>query len=123
MNTTFYYASLWDVEGPDDIRPSFSPDGGPNRPLNGSETGSFTLSAYRSVGIPGYLTRPDFNGSTYSGDSNLPGHLDFSFKIAFSTTPIDASVFAPSAVPEPGTWALALLGMAALAGHRHRVRS
>lgn len=114
MSTTFYYASLWDVDSPEDIHPSFNLHHGRIRPLSGSETGSFTLAAYRGVGIPGYLTRPDFNGSTYSGDTNLPGHLDFSFQIAFSTTPIDPSVFLPRAVPvpEPATWALMLIGLA-----------
>ena len=45
---------------------------------------------------------------------NLPGHLDFSYRIAFSTTPIDSSVFLPPAVsvPEHSTLALMLIGLA-----------
>lgn len=116
MNTTFYYASLWNVDSPADIHPEFILGNGGLGPLSGSETGSFTLADYRRIGIPGYLTRPDFRGSTHALDRNrnLPGHLDFSYQIAFSTTPIDASVFLPPAVsvPEPSTLALMLIGLA-----------
>lgn len=120
LATQFYFAELWDVVGATDIHPQFNSGA---RPLSGSQTGNFTVAGYNSFGIPGFPTVLDFSAATQSLDSNLAGRVGFSYQIAFSTTPIDASVFAPSAVPEPGTWALALLGVAALVGHRHRVRS
>lgn len=118
MNTTFYYAALWDIDSPADIGPSFSLNGGPSRPLSGSETGSFTLAAYRGAGIPGYLSGPDFSAGTRSGDNNLPGQMIFSFQLAFATTPIDSSVFAP--VPEPASWALMMIGVAGTLAARRR---
>ena len=121
LATRFYFAELWDVVGAPDIHPQFNSGA---RPLSGSQTGNFTVAGYNSFGIPGFPTVLDFSAATHSLDSNLAGRVGFSYQIAFSTTPIDASVFAPSAaVPEPGTRALALLGMAALAGQRRRVRS
>ena len=103
--------------GAPDIHPQFNSGA---RPLRGSQTGSFTEGRERSFGSPGVPTVLDFGAATHSFDRNLAGRVGFSYQIAFSTTPIDASVFAPSVVPEPGTWALALLGMAA--GQRHRDR-
>ncbi|MSV29549.1 MAG: hypothetical protein EXQ52_12525 [Bryobacterales bacterium] len=104
-NTTFYYAALWDIDAPSDIHPSFDAHGvHPVVPLShGTATGSFTLGGYYSVGAQGFPTIPAFNAGTYSFDSNSPGLMDFSYRIAFSTTPIDADVFASAAVPEPGT--------------------
>ena len=118
--TRFYFAELWNIVGPPDIHPEFNSG---TRPLSGSQTGDFTVAEYNSFGIPGFPTSLDFSAATFSLDSNQPGQMGFSYQLAFSTTPIDASVFAPSAVPEPGTWALALVGMAALVGQRRRVRS
>lgn len=123
LNTRIYYAAVWDLASPADIHPSFSVNGGPFQPLSGAETGSFTVAGYNAVGIPGYPTRPAFNASTFSLDTNLPGRMDYSYRIAFATTPIDSSVFA--AVPEPATWALVLVGLAATlarAGAGARVR-
>ena len=109
--TRFYWASQWEVLAPADIHPDYNFNGGVAEPLMGSDSGSFTLQDWYSFGIPGFLTRHELGAATFSGDSNRPGHMDFSYQIAFSTTPIDSSVFIPLAVPEPAPWALMLIGL------------
>ncbi len=118
---TIYFASIWEVDSPGDIHPGFDQYRSQPWPLSGSETGSFR----NSVVWPGYSNRVAVQAATYSGDTNLPGHLDFSYRIAFSTTPIDTRVFLPPAVPVPvpATWGLMLAGLAGAVVVRRNARS
>src|SRR5205823_3554817 len=95
-------------------------------PLHGSATGSFTmLQTYYLIGAAYYPTSVGFTASSNSGDSNLPGTMNFSYKFALSTTPIDAGVFAPaaSAVPEPAPWVMLLVSVACFAVGRVKRRA
>ncbi|MSV27933.1 MAG: hypothetical protein EXQ52_04200 [Bryobacterales bacterium] len=52
--------------------------------------------------------------------AGFPGTMEFCLQIAFSTTPIDASVFdaSTSGVPEPATWLMLLPPLAVFIGWR-----
>src|SRR5207302_10238855 len=109
-------------DAPFDIHPGIGNDDCyASCPLHGSATGSFTmLYTYYLTGHAYFPTGVGFSAGTSSGDTNLPGTMDFSYRIALSTTPIDASVFAPpvSAVPEPATWLMLLVPLAGLVALR-----
>lgn len=124
--TRFYYASQWNVTSPADIHPFFEAQFLVSPPLGGTATGSFTLGELASYGITGFPTTPSFAAGTHSLDRNAPGRMEFSYEIAFSTTPIDASVFVTNSVPDAGS-SLALLvpvcGLMAVVARRQRTRA
>ncbi|MSV27932.1 MAG: hypothetical protein EXQ52_04195 [Bryobacterales bacterium] len=120
--TTFYFAALWDIHSPSDIHPSFYVAMHSPVPLfHGTATGSFTPGNNHSFGLPDFPSNPQFGAGTQSFDSNSPGLMDFSYQIAFSTTPIETSVF--NSAPEPATWlmlAAPLAGIIAWRASRRR---
>ena len=119
--TTFYFAALWNINSPSDIHPSFFVAMHSLVPaFHGTATGSFTPGINHSFGLPDFPSNPQFAASTHSFDSNSPGLMDFSYQIAFSTTPIDASVFSASTsgVPEPATWLMLLPPLAGIIAWR-----
>lgn len=111
--TTFYYAAKWTTsENGGGIMPDISVGGpgGIGRILHspahpppvvtpsGSFTGSFKLSDFNAPNVTSMSFAVGLNphGLLQVLPNNLESSLDFSFSIAFSTTPIDADVFAPS---------------------------
>lgn len=125
IRTTFYFAAVWDMAAPADLHPSFDATGAHLLvpPFHGSSTGSFELAPrFFQTGSALFTTAVIFNAATLAQDSNRPGNVDFSYRIALSTTPIDASVFdpTPSAVPEPGTCLLLAGPIAGLIARRWR---
>jgi hypothetical protein len=122
--TTMYYAAIWSINAPAAIHPGF--DVASVHPVapqaGGSALGSFKQQDWFSFGIPGFPSRPTFIAETWSLDQNPPGSMLFSYRIAFSTTPIGADVFDPPAgnVPEPTTYLLSAAGLAVLAVLRGR---
>jgi hypothetical protein len=117
--TPFYYAAIWAIGAPDAIHPTFDVASvHPTTPLAaGSAVGTFRQQDFTSVGIPGFPSRPSFGAATFSLDSNAPASMTYSYRIAFSTTPIGVGVFDPpvSAVPEPSSFLLFAAGLALLA--------
>jgi hypothetical protein len=125
INTTFYFAAVWDMAAPSDLHPAIDAPGAHLLvpPFHASSTGSFELAPrFFQTGNPWFSTNVFVAASTFAQDSNRPGTVDFSYRIALSTTPIDASVFdpAPSAVPEPSTCALLAGPIAGLIARRWR---
>ena len=117
--TTFYFAALWDIYSPSDIHPGFYVAMHPLVPLfHGSATGSFTPGNNHSYLLPDFPSNPQFQAGTASFDTNNPGLMDFSYRIAFSTTPIEVSVFHP--VPVPASWLMLTAPLAWIIAWRTR---
>ncbi len=120
----YYFASIWDVSGPSDIHPIFLNAIHAGAPLSGTSVGNFTLAELFSFGLSGFPVGLTFSGQTFSLDINQPGTVNFSYRIAFSTTPIDARVFdpdpPPGRVPEPSTILLIAAGLIGFRFMRYR---
>jgi len=130
--TTFYYAVNWSISADPSFRQTTFGTGGPFGlgatlydqdngivPAGGTMTGSFLNDppaagfeiGLRTIVLPG----------------NAAGSINIDYQIAFSTTPIDASVFSspPASVPDSGGTLLlagmALAGMTAVSARQLRV--
>lgn len=130
--TTFYYAAKWTSTAYEDLTPEFASTGvgGIGRTLffpdqnlgaaSGAYSGSFKPSDYDGANVShiGFALNANHNGYFKVNPGNADSSMDFTYSIAFSTTPIDASVFdqqSPATpVPEGGSTIVNLLAAAVL---------
>jgi hypothetical protein len=136
-NTTFYYAAIWNTTPYEDFTPDygitggaggigrmlFSPDyvGYSEDALSGSYSGSFTPWSFAGSDYIGFGVHANANNLAHVNAGNGPSSVTFSYSIAFSLTPIDASVFSPAApIPEPSTYAMLAVGLPVLFALRAR---
>lgn len=138
-HTTFYYAATWNTTAYEDLTPDYAISGGLGgigRSLfspvygygapSGSYSGSFMPWDFASSNYIGFNVLANPTGAFQVNPGNGPSSIDFTYSIAFSTTPIDASVFSPpvAEIPEPETYAMLLagLGLLGFAARRRKLK-
>ncbi len=124
-HTTFYFAATWEMTPYEDLTPEFVVNGptGGYRTLfheaagfgdaSGSYSGSFRPVDYVGTNMVPFNVYAGAGGYFRVNPHNAASSVDFTYSIAFSTTPIDASVFT-TPVPEPETYAMLLAGLGLL---------